>query len=225
MRVIRGKEIIPLGEADVAAMLAGYERVVVDLGTGEGRFAYAYARQHPDTFVVGLDSTVQNLRETSRRAARKPARGGLPNVTYVWASAEQPPTELAGRATDMYVILPWGRLLDGLALGHAEVLDGVTTLAAAGAVLQVTFNCELWTEGTPVKVRHLPELTPEYVEGILAHTYAAHGIVLTDVRMLSRAETREIHSPWAKRLRASRDWPRFLYVQATVRPPRGPDEA
>lgn len=216
MRVVRGKEVARLGETEVAELLDGYERVVVDVGTGDGRFAYAYARQHPDAFVIGLDATAENLRETSRRAVRKPARGGLSNVAYVWAAAEHPPPELAGRAGEIYVILPWGRLLDGLALAEADTLEGLATLAAPGATLRVTVNCEVWTEDTPVTVRHLPELSPEYARETLATRYAAHGIVLTDARMLTRAETRRISSPWAKRIRASRDWPRFLYLEAAI---------
>lgn len=197
-------------------MLAPYRRVVVDVGAGDGRSAYAYARENPDTFVVGLDILKENLAEAARRALRKPQRGGVPNVAYVWAGAEEPPSELAGRCDEVRVVLPWGRLLEGLALGHGDVLAGLATLAAPGAALRVVLNCEVWSRNTPVRVSHLPELTPHYVRETLTPRYRAYGLEVTETRMLSREEVRAIRSPWAKRLRSSRDWPRFLYLAGTA---------
>lgn len=216
MHVVRGKEIAELDASQVSALLDGYDHVVVDVGTGDGRFAYTYAREHPDTFVLGFDVVKENLRETSRRAARKPAKGGVANVAYAWASAEEPPEELTGRADEIYVILPWGRLLDGLALGDAAVLDGLTSIAAPGALLRVTLNCEVWGANVPVKVRHLPELTPEYVRETLSPRYRERRVFLHEARLLGREEVRDVRSPWAKRVRSSRDWPRFLYLEAAV---------
>lgn len=216
MKLVRGKKVAELGREETAAMLSGYARVVVDVGTGDGRFAYAYARDHPDAFVVGIDLVKENLREASQRAGRKPERGGLHNVAYVWARAEDPPAELAGVASEVYVVLPWGRLLDGLVLGERDVLDGLASLAAPCADVKITLNCEVWGENVPIKVRHLPELTPEYARGTLAGPYARSGLLLSQARMLSRDEVQRLSSPWAKRLRQGRDWPRFLYLEAVA---------
>lgn len=217
MKVIRGGTIAELGKDETAALLDGYDRVVVDVGAGDGRFAYAYARDHADAFVLGLDVARENLRQAARKAGRKPQRGGLRNVAYVWAAAEDPPAELTSIADEVHVILPWGRLLDGLVLGEREVLDGIAALAAPGARVEVTLNCEVWGANVPVKVRHLPELTPEYVRETLTEPYARSGLVLSETRMLTRDEARTVDSPWAKRLRSSRDWPRFLYLEALAR--------
>ncbi len=216
MRVVRGKQLVGLDQEQVAAMLAGYERVVADVGAGDGRAAHAYARDHPEAFVVGLDTAKDNLREASRRARRKPHRGGAPNVVYVWASAEDPPPELEGRAGEVHVVLPWGRLLEGLAFAEADVLEGVAALAAPGAAVRIVINCEVWEAEVPARVGHLPELTPDYARTRLAARYAACGLFLTEARMLTRDEVREMRSPWAKRLRQSREWPRFLYLAATA---------
>lgn len=216
MRVVRGKEVATLSAGDVDALLDPYDRVVIDVGAGDGRGAYAYAREHPETFVVGMDAVKENLQDTSRRARRKPARGGAANVAYVWGVAEDPPAELAGRADEVRVILPWGRLLDGVALPQADVLDGLVTLARPAAAVRIVLNCEVWGANVPVKVEHLPELTPEYARATLGPAYAERGLSLVEARMLDRDEVREMRSPWAKRLRGSRDWPRFLYLAAVA---------
>src|SRR5690606_22030096 len=101
---------VDVDAAELAGIMAGYDRVAIDIGTGDGRFAYAYAADHPDTFVIGLDPVKEAVREFSGRARRKPARGGLPNLIYVMASIEQPPAELAGRCDILFVNLPWGSL-------------------------------------------------------------------------------------------------------------------
>src|SRR2546430_12368378 len=108
---------------DLASLSAGYRAVAVDVGTGDGRFAYAYARKHPDWLVIGMDPAREGLREMSMRAMRKPARGGLPNVIYVWSGIEQPPDELGHIADEVHVVLPWGKLLPGVVLPVHDVLS------------------------------------------------------------------------------------------------------
>ena len=63
-------------------------RVVVDLGTGDGRFVLAAAAAGPDTLVIGVDASAGAMAEASRRAAGPTRRGGLPNALFVVAAAE-----------------------------------------------------------------------------------------------------------------------------------------
>ena len=218
MQVVRGRSLLELGEAPFRELLAGHERLVVDVGTGDGRFPYAYARDHPEALVVGLDLVAENLREVSHRASRRPERGGRPNVLYALASAERPPPELAGLASEVFVVLPWGRLLEGVALADPEVLDGIAGLAAPGARLAIVLNCEVWGETVPAGVDHLPVVTEEYAREALAPRLAGHGVVMTEGRMLAREEMGRLQSTWAKRLRHGREHARFLLLEAVVRP-------
>ena len=65
-------------------MAAGYRRIAIDLGTGDGRFVLAAAAAQPDTLVIGLDANAAGMREASRRAK-------LPNALFAVAAAEHPP--------------------------------------------------------------------------------------------------------------------------------------
>jgi 16S rRNA (adenine(1408)-N(1))-methyltransferase len=216
MRVVRGRSVVEVGEEAFAALLGRYRRLVVDVGTGDGRFPYALAKEHPEALVVGLDLGAENLRELSHRASRRPERGGRPNVLYALAAAESPPAELAGRASEVHVTLPWGRLLEGVALGDPEVLAGLARLAAGGARLAILLNCEVWGETVPGEVHHLPAVTVEYARETLGPRFAAHGIALRDARMLTREEVARLQSTWAKRLRHGREHARFLHLEAVV---------
>ena len=207
MRVVRGKTT---EEVDLDALAGTYRRVHVDVGTGDGRYALHVARHERDTLVVAIDAITENLEETARRAARQPRKGGTANVLYVHASAETPPPELHGRADDVTVILPWGRLMAGLLLPIAEVLAGLRRLGHPDTGFRAVINAEVWGDPIPVEVRDLPELTPERATAELAPRYRAHGIDITDARLLDAAGVAGLRSTWAKKLASSRILPRFV---------------
>jgi 16S rRNA (adenine(1408)-N(1))-methyltransferase len=221
MLVVRGKDVAELDRAGFAAAAGSRERVVVDVGTGDGRFAYAYARDHPGSLVVALDPVKENLRELSHRAGRKPGRGGLANVLFVWAAVERPPPELAGRADEVHVVLPWGKLARGLLLAEPEVLDGLVFLARPGAALELVLNAEVWEEPVPLEARDLPRPTVEFVAGELAPRLAERGIEVRRVARLAREEIDRLPSSWARRLSHGRGQPNFLHVVAALRPAAG----
>src|SRR4051794_37044460 len=133
MIVVEGKKTREIGASDLRARMSQYAGICVDLGTGDGRFAYRYAAAHPDRLVIGIDPVSEAMAELSARALRKPERGGLPNVLYVVASIERLPSELERIADEIFVNLPWGNLMRGIILGDDAVLDGIARIARRGA--------------------------------------------------------------------------------------------
>jgi 16S rRNA (adenine(1408)-N(1))-methyltransferase len=210
MRVVRGKTTEELDFDAFDALAAQYGRLLVDVGTGDGRFALHLARRDPDTLVVAIDAITENLEETARKAARPPRKGGTPNVLYVHASAEAPPPELHGRADGVNVVLPWGRLMTGLLLPVGEVLDGLRLLGHVDTGFGAVINAEVWGDPIPIEARDLPELTPERAMTELAPRYRQHGIDIADARLLDAAGVAELRSTWAKKLASSRTLPRFV---------------
>jgi 16S rRNA (adenine(1408)-N(1))-methyltransferase len=199
-----------------------HRRIVVDVGTGDGRFAYATAAARPDWFVVGIDAISERQAELSTKAARKPARGGLANVLFVRATAEAPPAELHHRADDVHVVLPWGALLVGTMLAEPETLNGLTTLAKPGATLTVVFNAEVWEDSTPKDMADLPPVTVEYVDTVLRPAYKVFGVDLEPSRLLTPEEVDTLPTTWARKLAASHGGhPRFVLARGTVRAPAG----
>ena len=96
--------------ADLAALRAEYANCAVDVGTGDARFAYHLASERPDWLVIGLDALDEPMGEIAYKAARKPARGGRPNLVLLRAAIEALPAELAQIADEVDVLLPWGAL-------------------------------------------------------------------------------------------------------------------
>jgi 16S rRNA (adenine(1408)-N(1))-methyltransferase len=215
--LVRGKDLVEVGAAEVDALLAGHARAVVDVGTGDGRLPYALARSDPSTFYLGVDATPENLRETSRRATRKPSRGGVPNVAFAVAAAEHPPAELAGRFDEVKAILPWGRLMVGLITSDPDVLRGLGALARPGGRMHVVLNGEVWGDPIPVEARDLPEPTVDYVREVLTPAYAPRGIELGEPRAMTPAAIAGLPSTWARKLSHGRAEPRFVEFEGRVR--------
>ena len=66
---IRGKETHTVARDQLDAMIAQYERVVVDLGAGDGKWAYRRAQAHLDELVIAIEPVRENVREASAKAS------------------------------------------------------------------------------------------------------------------------------------------------------------
>jgi 16S rRNA (adenine(1408)-N(1))-methyltransferase len=217
MIIVQGKNTTEIDAGELERLIEGYESVAMDVGTGDGRFAYTWAADHPETFVIAMDPVREAMREFSARAQRKPARGGLPNLLYVMASIEQPPTELEGRANLIFVNLPWGSLMRGIIEADDIVLGNLSRLAADGAQVRIILNTRVFDDPVPLDVLGLPEVTAEYAQTVLTPAYQEHGLQLTGARFLTPEELLELGTTWAKRLSHRTPPPSFL-IEAQKQP-------
>lgn len=200
MQVVQGKRLVAADPEALAALRAGADRVIVDVGTGDARTAYRLAKAQPDRLVIGVDPAWQRMTPTSVRASRKPAKGGAPNLLLVNAAIETVPDDLHGIADEVLVLMPWGKLLRGVVHGDADVCTGLRSVARAGATLEITVGTSIWRDPVPLEIRDLPELTPGYVDTVLADRLAGCGWQVTGAEVISGAEMDRISSSWARRL-------------------------
>jgi 16S rRNA (adenine(1408)-N(1))-methyltransferase len=175
-------------------LIARHERVVVDLGTGDGRAVLTRARAEPRNLVVGLDPVAAAMAESSRRGAR------VPNALFALASAEAVPAELVARADDVSVLFPWASLLRGVLVlpGGDAAADGMASLLRpAGrvtAIVSVT-DRDRTMAGLEVDDRFLRRL---------ADAHAARGLLLCEAAPATAAEIAATGSTWGRRLGAAR---------------------
>lgn len=207
---VQGKSTSTLTAEAFAALRARFGRVAIDLGTGDGRFAYRLAQEQPETLVIGMDPVREAMREFSSRAGRKPAKGGLDNLIYIVAGIEQPPEELAGVAGEIHVNLPWGSLMRGLMLGDALVVANLAGLAVPDGTIRIILNTRIFADPIPLEARDLPELTPDYVAKILAPVYLRHGLEITTATAFAPEALLELGTSWARRLSHRTPPPSFL---------------
>jgi 16S rRNA (adenine(1408)-N(1))-methyltransferase len=203
-------------DADAFATLrAGFAATAVDVGTGDGKFAYHLASTDPARLVIGIDALDEPMGEIAARSGRKPERGGRSNLVLVRAPVESLPSELRGVADEVSVQLPWGSLLEGIVLARGDVLGGLAALCRPGAQLTVTLNGEIWLDSTPARYEHLPVPTPEYVTDVVAAGLARVGISLVAARYATAAEAKALPTTWARRLGHGRTHPVFVCFEGT----------
>ena len=132
METIRGKTPHILDLNGLKARLTNYQRVLLDLGTGDGRYVHALADRNPDWFIIGVDACRENLEEHSRAKAS--------NMLFLIASAQDLPHELSGLVSHITINFPWGSLLQSLLAGDSSLLNGLSCIAHQKAYIEIFLN-------------------------------------------------------------------------------------
>ncbi len=200
------------------------EGVIIDLGTGDGRFVYQCAQRNPHRFYIGIDASTSALEKISEKVHRKPAKGGLPNVLFVQAAVEDLPSELDGIADEVHVHFPWGSLLRAVATGDRAALEGMRRVCAADALLEVVIGLDFERDKSEIERLGLGSLTPEYVSDVLIPRYRAAAFEIIESGMLGPSEWPALQTSWAKRLKSGGTNRSLIYLIARAANQEGTTE-
>lgn len=214
MRIVTGKRILEIDAQELAERRRGRPLTMIDLGTGDGRFAYRWAREHRDTFCIGLDPVAEAMREVSHKASRKPARGGLDNVIFVVASIERRPDALVGLADRLFVNYPWGSLLEAFVVPDRRLLANVVSFARPGADLTVLLNYSVFEDSSYLERLDLPPFDRDALGIRLAPALEALGVQILEHDLTTGAPP--YATSWQRRLVAGSSR-KTLRIEARVR--------
>lgn len=209
--LVRGRRLERIGGEALADLIGTYAAVIVDIGTGDGRWLYRFARTRPDVLCLGLDANADNLREVSYRASRKPARGGLSNIRFILAPVEAIPAAVHGVADEVWVVYPWGTLLRALTLPEPSILRRIARVLKPGGLLKAAVNASVLRRDSSLGAlepggRPLP--VPVH-DDVLRAGYNEAGLRVTSLR----SGDMRIQSSWGARLGQGRPV-RTLWVEA-----------
>ena len=179
------------------------EGVIIDIGTGDGRFVYQSARQNPNKLYIGIDPNARPLEKISEKIHRKPAKGGAPNVIFIQATVEDLPSELNGVADEVHVHFPWGSLLRAVATGDVAMLQNLRRICSPGALLEVVIGLDPARDQTEIDRLGLPSLSLEFIDKQLVPNYGAAGFEVIERGVLAASEWPEFNTSWAKRLQGN----------------------
>ena len=196
MKVIQGNKEKEITKAQLAALRDKFEVVVIDLGTGDGRFSYKMAKEKPKALVIGLDPSKKLLGEFSKKANRE----RLGNVLYAVGSIEMLPEELYGIADEVYVNFPWGSLLAGIANASGKTIEDVSSLIKPGGKLEIIFGYSQSAEPSEVERLGLSDLSAKKVRGEVIPEFEKRDFKVVEVQELGKEEVFEISSTWGKKL-------------------------
>ena len=188
METIRGKKSLELDLNGFRERLAGYNRITLDLGTGDGRYVHHLAERFPGQFIIGIDSCRENLREVSQKK--------LPNALFVIASAQALPYELDGLISHISINFPWGSLLDGLLNGNEAFMSGLETLTGLSASMEIRLNGGALGEAGSTLERGAERI----YENLIRAGWWIDPPALVDFHALQK-----FPSTWARRLAHGRD--------------------
>lgn len=188
METIRGRQSCEINKNEMNQLLAGYENISLDLGTGDGRFICKSAEQHKHKFFIGIDSCRENLRVYSQRK--------LPNALFVIANAQALPRELSGLVSHVSINFPWGSLIESLLNDDACLTNGLWDITRPRAAMSLHLNADaLATAGWGL------EPGADQIERVLN----AAGWQTASRSDLDAKSLRDIPTTWAKRLAFGRD--------------------
>jgi 16S rRNA (adenine(1408)-N(1))-methyltransferase len=187
--------------------------VIVDIGTGDGRFVYQSARRSPEKFFIGIDANPKALEKISEKIYRKPAKGGLPNVLFIQAAVEDLPSELDAAADEIHIHFPWGSLLRAVATGDPEVLCSLRRISAPGCLLEIVFGLDPERDRAEIERLGLPALSDEYLETVLADRYRSAGFDVLEKGSLPQSDWSHFQTSWARKLAGNPDR-RIVYLVA-----------
>jgi len=191
------------------------EGVIIDIGTGDGRFVYQSARLNPNKFYIGIDPNTRPLEKISEKIHRKPAKGGAPNVLFIQSAVEDLPAELDGVANEVHVHFPWGSLLRAVATGDVEMLRNLRRICEREALLEVVIGLDPERDQSEIERLGIAPLTLELIDNVLAPNYAAAGFQIVERGIIAAAAWPAFNTSWAKRLQGNERRP-IIYVIATA---------
>jgi 16S rRNA (adenine(1408)-N(1))-methyltransferase len=188
METIRGRRSLDLDLTELNARLTNYNRVVLDLGTGDGRYVHALAERNPCWFVIGIDACRENLCEHSRAK--------LPNMLFVIASAQRLPCELNGLASHITINFPWGSLLESLLAGDSNLMCGLESISRATTTMDIHLNGGALAEaGTTLESGAIK----------IHSNMLKAGWQLKDPALMNTCALQKYPTTWARRLAHGRD--------------------
>jgi len=195
METIRGRASLELTASDFKRTVAGYEQILLDLGTGDGRYVRWMAEKHKERFFIGVDACRENLRDNSQRK--------LSNALFIIANAQALPLELNGLVSHITINFPWGSLLESLLNTNDPLISRLASIARPYAGMEIRINGEaLVTAGWSL------ELGADQIEAILN----ANGWRSTSRSWMDAPVLRSFPTTWAKRLAFGRD-PRAVQLK------------
>jgi 16S rRNA (adenine(1408)-N(1))-methyltransferase len=179
------------------------EGVVIDIGTGDGRFVSAAARASPQKFFIGIDANAKPLEKISMRATRKVKKGGLPNAMFVQAAVEDLPQELNGVADEIHIHFPWGSLLRAVATGDERILHSLCRIAAPGCLLEIVIGIDPERDRSELDRLGVPVISPVILHSFLIPKYLSVGFELVDSGILAHSLWSKMETSWARKLKLS----------------------
>lgn len=206
MRVLRSSKEVNISNEDFLTRIDGYNKFIVDLGTGQGSFVYYNALENRDYFYIGLDSCGDSMKKYSV----KQYKNKVSNLMYVVMNVQKIDDILKNRFSEIYINLPWGTLLEGIFKEELGIINSISSLSLKGCRINMCFSYNDKFEKCEIEKRGLPNLNNEYFEEIFKPMYEKYDINIKTIDF-SRGNL-NFRSKWMHILTESKNREFYLIV-------------
>jgi len=208
MKIIKGNKKIDLNKNQLQELTSDFKKIVLDLGTGDGRFVYKNAKNNPETFYIGVDPSEKSLEEFSKKAVRQK----LNNVLFVVGSLELFPAELDNIADELFINLPWGSLLQAVANPMAQSLNVLKNILKTNGQLTIIFGYDANLEPGETKRLNLTPITEKQVKERIIPEFEKNGFITTKFSTMDTVQLKDIESTWGKKISLRPERPLFVLI-------------
>jgi len=195
---VLGRKLSPFGESDLRAWSEVSESILIDVGTGQGKFILDAAREDPVRFCIGIDAVAENMAPAARTAGASSRKGGLPNALFVRAAAERLPGPFEELADALTVQYPWGSLMRIVSAPVVEHLRGLRALCKPGAAVSILLNHSVFEDRAYLERLGMGDIADPADNPQLPIDYARAGFGITQ-RDLIQGDP-PIRSAWGRHL-------------------------
>ncbi|HUF03357.1 MAG TPA: class I SAM-dependent methyltransferase [Aridibacter sp.] len=176
--------------------------MIIDIGTGDGRFVFRSAERDADSFWIGVDANPKPLQKISTKAARKLGKGRRANAMFVHASAEDLPEEFARTADEIRINFPWGSLLGAVLSADPEFLARMRQILKPEGTLTIITGIDPERDRSELERLGVEPPTRSSTGSSLVPSYAASGFRLVSFETGSAGDLRA-ETTWARKLKGS----------------------
>lgn len=205
MKLVRGNKTLEISKNDLHELIKGYEKVVVDIGTGDGRYVFKNALLNPKAFYIGIEPSRKQIEIYSK----KTIRAKTPNVLFVLNSLEGIQNELDDVATQITINLPWGTLLQVIAKPDQTQIHTLAKMLKPNGIIEIIFGYTQETEPSEVTRLGLSTLDLTFIRNNVVPVFEKETLMLSDARLVQKEELKNFESTWSKKLSFGKDRPVF----------------
>lgn len=192
---VLGKKTEPF---DPACLAGDWTAVLVDVGTGQGRFVLDAAREDSARLVVGIDAVAENMAKSAQKANASPKKGGLLNALFVRAAAEKLPGPFEATADTLTVQYPWGSLMRIVSEPSVNHLRGLRAVCKPGAGLALYLNYSVFEDRDYLDRLGMGDIADPAVNPDLIVGYAQAGFAVTHREVIHGDPP--VRSAWGRHL-------------------------
>lgn len=177
-----------------------FEKVILDIGTGDGRFVFKNALKDVKNLYIGMDPAEQQLKIFSKKVNKK----RLNNSLFIVGSIENTPPELFSLIDRIFINLPWGTLLEKIVKSENSSVKNLHNLLKDEGEIEVIFGYLPELEPSETKRLDLPKINGDFDVQQIFSSFKKHFTIVEMLR-LNKKDLGKLETTWAKKLRFGND--------------------